>query len=73
LGIYDLFQQNLLLTVNQLVQQTGSSAPTINAALADLERFGHAGEEVTGRKCGRLFSYRGYLVILSEGTNLSPA
>ncbi|MBB2830709.1 UNVERIFIED_ORG: Fic family protein [Rhizobium esperanzae] len=67
LRIHDLFQQNPVMTANQLVQQTGLSAPTVNAALTDLERFGVV-EEVTGRKRGRVFSYRRYLAILSEGT-----
>jgi Fic family protein len=71
LRIHDLFQQNPFLTANQLVQQTGLSAPTVNAALADLERFDIV-EEVTWRKRGRVFSYRQYLAILSEGTNPLP-
>lgn len=64
LRIHDLFQQNPFLTANQLVQKTGLSAPTVNAALTDLERFGIV-EEVTGRKRDRVFSYRRYLAILS--------
>ncbi|UHD17633.1 Fic family protein [Thiocapsa bogorovii] len=68
LRIHDLFQQHPYLTANQLVQHTGLSTPTVNAALADLGRFGIV-EEVTGRKRGRVFSYRGYLAILSEGTD----
>ncbi|MEF0944376.1 hypothetical protein QDY28_30355 [Rhizobium sp. BR 362] len=71
LRIHDLFQQNLFFTANQLVQTTGLSAPTVNAALADLERFGII-EEVAGRKRGRVFSYRRYLAILSEGTDPLP-
>jgi len=71
LRVHDLFQQNPYRTANQLVQQTGLSAPTVNAALADLERSGIV-EEVTGRKRGRVFSYRGYLAILSEGTDPLP-
>ncbi|WP_342629522.1 hypothetical protein AAC691_07290 [Nguyenibacter vanlangensis] len=59
------------LTATQLVHQTGLSAPTVNAALADLERFDIV-EEVTGRKRGRVFSYRRYLAILSEGTDPLP-
>jgi len=71
LRIHDMFQQNPYLTANQIVHQTGLSAPTVNAALADLQRFGIV-EEVTGRKRGRVFSYRGYLAILSEGTDPLP-
>lgn len=72
LRIHDLFQQNPFLTSNQLVQQTGLSAPTVNAALADLEKMGIV-EEITGRKRGRVFSYQRYLAILSEGTDPLPA
>ncbi|GHE78045.1 cell division protein Fic [Camelimonas fluminis] len=71
LRVYDLFQQNPFLTPNQLVQQTGLSPPTVNAVLADLERISIV-EEVTGRKRGRVFSYRRYLAILSEGTDPLP-
>jgi Fic family protein len=72
LRIHDLFQQSPFLTGNQLVQKTGLSAPTVNAALTDLERFGVVGE-VTGRKRGRVFGYRRYLAILGEGTDPLPA
>ncbi|GBQ45584.1 cell filamentation cAMP-inducing protein Fic [Acidomonas methanolica] len=71
LRIHDLFQQNPFLTANQLTRQTGLSAPTVNAALADLERLGIV-EEITGRKRGRVFSYQSYLAILSEGTEPLP-
>ena len=72
LRIHDLFQQNPYLTANQLVHRTGLSAPTVNAALADLQRLGIL-DEVTGRKRGRVFSYSRYLAILSEGTAPLPA
>lgn len=67
LRVHDLLQQNPYLTANQLVERTRLSAPTINAALADLERL-QVVEEVTGRRRGRVFGYRRYLAILSEGT-----
>ena len=68
----DLFRRFVFLTSNQLVQQTGLSAPTVNAALPDLEKMGLV-EEVIGRKRGRVFSYQRYLAILSEGTDPLPA
>ncbi len=55
------------MTANQLVERTELSAPTVNAALADLERLGIV-NEITGRRRGRVFGYRPYLAILSEGT-----
>jgi Fic family protein len=71
LRIHDLMQQNPFVTSNQLVERTGLSSPTVNAALADLERLGIV-EEVTGRRRGRVFGYRRYLAILSEGTDPLP-
>ena len=67
LRVHDLFQQNPFLTANHLVERTGLSAPTVNATLADLERMGVV-EEITGKRRGRVFGYRRYLAILSEGT-----
>lgn len=71
LRIHDLFQQNPFLTATHIVRQTGLSMPTVNAALADLERCGIV-EEITGRKRGRVFGYRRYLAILNEGTDPLP-
>ena len=50
-----------------LVKQTGLTAPTVNAALGDLQRLKIV-DEVTGRRRGRVFGYRAYLDILNEGT-----
>ncbi|MBP1807447.1 Fic family protein [Rubellimicrobium aerolatum] len=72
LRVHELMQQTPYVTSNQLVARTGLSAPTVNAALADLERLGIV-EEVTGRRRGRVFGYRRYLAILSEGTDPLPA
>lgn len=71
LRVHDILQQQPLLTTGQLVERTGLSAPTVNAALTDLERLGIV-EEVTGRKRGRVFRYSAYLAVLSEGTEPLP-
>src|ERR1700731_462548 len=71
LGVHELLQQNPFLTSNALVERTGLTAPTINAALADLERLSIV-DEVTGRRRGRVFGYRAYLDILNEGTAPLP-
>lgn len=68
LRIHELMQRSPYVSSNQLVERTGLSAPTVNAALVDLERIGIV-EEVTGRRRGRIFGYRSYLAILSEGTD----
>ena len=72
LRVHELLQQNPFMTATLLVERTGLTAPTVNAALADLERLGIV-EEVTGRRRGRVFGYRAYLDILNEGTDPLPA
>jgi len=68
LRVHDLLQKNPFATSKALVASTGLTAPTINAALGDLQRLGIV-EEVTGRRRDRVFSYRAYLDILNEGTD----
>jgi Fic family protein len=71
LRIHEQLQQHPFLTAGQLAERTGLSMPTVNAALAELEQFGVV-EEVTGRKRGRVFTYRRYLSILNEGADPLP-
>jgi Fic family protein len=72
LRVHDLLQQNPFATPTALAERTGLTAPTINAALADLQRLGVV-DEVTGRRRSRVFGYRAYLDILNEGTTPIPA
>lgn len=72
LRVHELFQQSPYVTANLLVERTGLTAPTVNAALTDLVRLGII-EEITGRRRGRVFGYRRYLAILGEGTEPIPA
>jgi Fic family protein len=72
LRVHDQLQQNPFATPTALVERTGLTAPTINAALTDLQRLGVV-DEVTGRRRGRVFGYRAYLDILNEGTTPLPA
>jgi Fic family protein len=67
LRVHDLLQKNPFATPTVLAERTGLTAPTVNAALADLQRLGVV-DEVTGRRRGRVFGYRAYLDILNEGT-----
>jgi Fic family protein len=67
LRIHERLQQNPFATSNALAAQTGLTPPTINAALADLERLGIV-REITGRRRGRVFGYGAYMDILNEGT-----
>ncbi|MCA8931178.1 MAG: Fic family protein [Rhodospirillaceae bacterium] len=72
LHVHQHFQKDPFLTAKRLAERTGLSMPTVNAALADLERLGIV-NEVTGRKRGRVFGYRDYVAILSQGTEPLPA
>jgi Fic family protein len=65
-------QAHPFATGADLARRTGLTAPTVNAALADLQRLGIV-DEVTGRRRGRVFAYTAYLSILSEGTAPLPA
>jgi Fic family protein len=67
LRVHELLQLNPFATGTSLVQQTGLTAPTVNAALAELQRL-QIVNEITGRQRGRVFAYTAYLGILNEGT-----
>ncbi|WP_439816246.1 Fic family protein [Zavarzinia sp. CC-PAN008] len=71
LRVHDLLQQHPYVTATFLVAEAGLSAPTVNAALSDLERMEIVGE-ITGRRRGRVYAYRRYLAILNEGTDPLP-
>ncbi len=66
LRVHDLMQRNPFATAGALVERTGLTAPTVNAALAELQRLDIV-QEVTGRRRGRVFGYGAYLAILNEG------
>jgi Fic family protein len=71
LRIHDVLQTHPFVTAGDLVKRTGLTAPTVNAALANLQRLGVV-HEVTGRRRGRVFAYADYMGILSEGTAPLP-
>ena len=50
-------------------QNTGLTPATVNKALARLEQLGIV-KELTAQKRNRLFSYTGYIEIMSRGTEL---
>jgi Fic family protein len=57
LRVHDLLQQNPFATATALVKRTELTAPTVNAALADLQRLGVV-DELTGRQTASTFSQR---------------
>ena len=71
LRIHELMQTSPFITAPKAREHTGLTMPTINSALSDLQRLGVM-HEVTGRKRGRVYSYRAFMDILSEGVGLAP-
>ncbi|MBN8183114.1 Fic family protein [Roseibium aggregatum] len=69
LQVHDLMRTRPFLTATAATKQSGLTMPTVNSALAQLQTLGLI-EEITGRKRGRVFAYRAYLDILSEGATL---
>lgn len=67
LQIHDVLQQHPFVTAGALVERTGLTTPTVNSALAYLQRL-QLVQEITGRRRGRVFKYVEYLAILNEGT-----
>ena len=65
LRVHELLQRGAFLTAPVATQKTGLTAPTINAAFGELERLGIV-SEVTGRKRGRVYSYRRFVELLSD-------
>jgi Fic family protein len=65
LRVHELLQRSAFLTAPVATQKTGLTAPTINAAFGELERLGIV-SEVTGRKRGRVYSYRRFVELLSD-------
>jgi Fic family protein len=66
LQVYELLRTSPFLTAGATADRTGLTMPTINAALAQLQKLGIV-HEVTGRRRNRVYAYRAYLDILGEG------
>ncbi len=69
LQVHHTFLQRPIATPGGLVEATGLTPATVNKALAHMERAGIV-SEMTQRKRNRLYSYRGYIEIMNEGTEL---
>jgi Fic family protein len=64
LAVHHALQRQPIATSAALVKATGLTAATVNKSLVLLERLGIVGE-LTNRRRGRVFSYRGYVERLS--------
>ncbi|MFA5057896.1 MAG: Fic family protein [Opitutaceae bacterium] len=67
LQLHDLLQQQPALSVARARAALKLSKPTVHAAFAQLEKLGLL-REITGGARNRVFAYKDYLTILSEGT-----
>ena len=72
LRLHELMQTSPFITASMAAGRTKLTMPTINAALEALRVLGIV-EEVTGRKRGRVYSYRAYLDLLSDGAEPLPS
>ncbi|NLV25350.1 MAG: Fic family protein [Deltaproteobacteria bacterium] len=67
--VHRALMEHPIATSGSLVEKTGITPATVNKALGHLERLGIV-KELTAQKRNRLFSYAGYIEIMSRGTEL---
>jgi Fic family protein len=69
LQIHRALMEHPIATSGSLVEKTGITPATVNKALGHLEQL-RIVKELTAQKRNRLFSYAGYIEIMSRGTEL---
>lgn len=69
LQVHRALMEHPVATSGSLVEKTGITPATVNKALGHLEQLGIV-KELTAQKRNRLFSYAGYIEIMSRGTEL---
>jgi Fic family protein len=69
LQVHRALMEHPIATSGSLVEKTGITPATVNKALGHLEQLGIV-NELTAQKRNRLFSYAGYIEIMSRGTEL---
>ena len=69
LQVHRALMEHPIATSGSLVEKTGITPATVNKALGHLEQLGIV-KELTAQKRNRLFSYAGYIKIMSYGTEL---
>ncbi|MHB1511831.1 MAG: Fic family protein [Acidiferrobacter sp.] len=67
LQVHRALMEHPIATSGSLVERTGITPATVNKALGHLEHLGIV-KELTAQKRNRLFSYAGYIEIMSRGT-----
>jgi len=69
LQVHRALMEHPIATSGSLVEKTGITPATVNKALGHLDQLGIV-KELTAQKRNRLFSYAGYIEIMSRGTEL---
>lgn len=69
LQVHRALMEHPIATSGSLVEKTGITPATVNKVLCQLEQLGIV-KELTAQKRNRLFSYAGYIEIMSRGTEL---
>lgn len=69
LQVHLALMEHPISTSGSLVEKTGITPATVNKALSHMEQLGIV-RELTAQKRNRLFSYAGYVEIISRGTEL---
>jgi Fic family protein len=69
LRVHRALMEHPLATSGSLVEKTGITPATVNKALGHLEQLDIV-KELTAQKRNRVFSYAGYIEIMSRGTEL---
>jgi Fic family protein len=69
LQVHRALMEHPIATSGSLVEKTGITPATVNKALGHLEQLGIV-KELTAQTRNRLFSYAGYIEIMSRGTEL---
>ena len=67
LQVHRALMERPIATSGRLVEKTGITPATVNKALGHLERLGIV-RELTAQRRNRIFSYAGYVEIMSRGT-----
>ena len=67
LRVHAFIQKKPIITIGPTAKALHLSVPTVTNSLAGLKKLGIA-KEVTGNRRNRLFSYSGYLKLITEGT-----
>jgi len=67
MNIFNVFRSRPILTISEVCKRSGVTFPSASKAIENLIKVGIV-QEITGKQRDRIFVYKQYLLILSEGT-----